>query len=465
MSILPDPRDTQLTHHEKGSIRELWAISFPLILSILSTNAMTFFDRLILAKYDIQAMNAAVIAGLAANIFQYSVIGIASISEVFVGQYNGAKKLKKMGEPVWQMIWFSAMTLLLFVPLALWGGAFFIPNPEYQGEGIPFFKWLMLFGPSFPLVTALSSFFIGRGRVKLVMVSTVLSNVLNIALDFMLIFGLPGIIPSMGAKGAAIATGIAQTLQALILFGVFLRRDHREGHGTGRWHLNLGLFLKTLYVGLPNCLSNLIELSAWYVLAQVLASISEAHITVFSIGDSFFVLFAFGFWGLQKGITTVAANYIGADREELLSKTLYSGIKIILMMMLFLIIPMFYYSDWLTEQFLNPEDSLVLNEEVKDYMVIAMRWIWAYCLFDAITWLICGILTAAGDTRFVMVMNGISAWLFSVIPTYFFVVYIGGSPVISWILLVLYGFLNATSFYLRYKSRRWSSEQPLHVFG
>lgn len=451
----------KLTRYSEGSIQELWAISFPLILSVLSINTMIFLDRLILAKYDTRAMNAAVVAGLVFSIFQYGAMGIAAISEVFVGQCNGAKKFRKIGEPVWQMIWFSLMTCLLFVPLGLYAGPLFIPNPEYVADGIPFFKWMMLFGPAFPLVAALSSFFVGRGRVKLVMSTTILSNVLNVCLDFLLIFGVDGLFDPLGAKGAAIATGVAQTMQAIVLLAVFLRKKHQLTHGTGHWQFKPKLFYQEICVGVPSALSSIIELSAWSMLAQILTSVSEAHITLFSIGDSFFVLFTFGFWGLQKGITTVVSNYIGANREEMIGPCLRSGVKIVLGIMLVFTIPLFFFPEVLAKQFLNEE--ALLNEELMGHATLAMRWLWVYFMLDAMAWLITGVLTAAGDTKFVMMMNGVSAWVFSVIPTYFFVVYMDGSPVVTWILCALYGFLNSLCFYLRYRSKRWAQELPLHA--
>lgn len=452
----------RLTQYSEGSVRELWAISFPLILSMLSINIMIFVDRLILAKYDTRAMNAAVVAGLIFSIFQYGAMGIAAVSEVFVGQYNGAKKHRQIGEPVWQMIWFSLMTAFLFIPLGLWAGKIFVPNPEYMADGIPFFKWMMLFGPAFPLVTALSSFFVGRGRVQLVMVTTVLSNVLNVLLDYLLIFGVEGKIPPLGASGAAIATGVSQAAHAVLLLGIFLRRRHRQTHGTGEYKFKPKLFWQELKIGIPSAMSSIIELSAWSILAQLLAAVSEAHITVFSIGDSFFVLFAFGFWGLQKGITAVVANYIGANRHDIIGRCLKSGIKIVLAIMMLFTLPLFVFPNFLVENFLNPEATVAVNSELMRYAASAMRWLWVYFVLDAISWLICGILTAAGDTKFVMIMNSISAWLFSIIPTYFVVEYLGGSPVSIWVLCAFYGLLNSVSFYLRYRSKQWSGASDLH---
>lgn len=450
----------KLTPYTEGSVRELLAISFPLILSMLSTNVMAFVDRLILAQYDITAMNAAVVAGYFASIFQYGAMGIVSISEIFVGQYNGSNKHQKIGEPVWQMIWFSFFTFFLFIPMGLSGSYFIVP--EYAVSGIPFYQWHMFFGPFFALSTTLSSFFIGRGSVKFVMFATILSNIINIALDFVFIFGLKNILNPMGAEGAAIATGIAEALQALILFSVFLNKSHRKTYGTGKWIFKAKLFWQSIHLGVPNCLSSVIEMFAWAVLTNILASASEFHITVYSIGDSFFSLFAFGFIGLQMGITSVAANYIGANREEILKKSLWSGIKIIFVIMLIMIIPLCFFSDKLTEAFLSGTDPL-FNEEIKTYVLVAARWLWLYFIFDGISRLITGVLTAAGDTLFIMFMNGISAWAFSVLPTYLALHYLKSSPITSWILFAGYGFLNAYSFYIRYKRKRSFTSSALHA--
>lgn len=97
----------KLTKHPSGTIKELFAISFPLMLSFLSNYLMLFFDRLILANYSLQAMNAVTASSLFCMIFQYGAIGIASIAEVFIGQFNGSKQYLKAAGPTWQMIWFS----------------------------------------------------------------------------------------------------------------------------------------------------------------------------------------------------------------------------------------------------------------------------------------------------------------------------------------------------------------------
>lgn len=453
----------QLTRHSEGSIQELWAVSFPVILSLLSVNLMIFADRLILSKYNTQAMNAAVIADLVFNIFQFGAMEIASISDVFVGQLNGAKKYTRIGEVVWQMIWFSLGTFVLFVPMGLFAGPYLMPNADYITDGLPFFKWIMLFGPFFPLHVALASFFIGRGRVKLVMKVTILGNLLNVLLDFILIFGVEGIIPALGASGAAIATGIAQTVQALILLFIFLRPRYRQTYGTGIWYFKSKLFWQIFQVGCPRAVSSVMGLAAWSVLSQIVARMSEVHITIFSIGDSFYTLFAFSFVGVQRGITAVVANYIGANRDELVGQCLKSGIKIVLAIMMIFSIPLLCFPEVLITQFLS-EQSAGLNEELMAYASSTMHWLWIYFALDSMAWVICGVLTAVNDTKYVMILNTISTWVFAVIPIYFCLAYLGGSPDTTWMLCALSGLINVTSFYLRYRSRRWSTTQAVHAY-
>ena len=122
----------KLTKHPEGSVRELFTIAFPLMLSILSGNLMMFLDRLILANYSLEAMNAAAAAGMACMVIQYGAIGIASIAEVFVGQYNGAKKYAQAAQPTWQMVWFSLMTTVIFLAAAKWSGPFHSRSGESQ---------------------------------------------------------------------------------------------------------------------------------------------------------------------------------------------------------------------------------------------------------------------------------------------------------------------------------------------
>ncbi len=82
----------QLTRHPIGSLREMWQISYPLMLSFISGSLMMLADRLYLAHYSLAALNACANAGMAVWVFLIAPMMTAGISEVFAGQHNGAMK-------------------------------------------------------------------------------------------------------------------------------------------------------------------------------------------------------------------------------------------------------------------------------------------------------------------------------------------------------------------------------------
>lgn len=126
-----------------------------------------------------------------------------------------------------------------------------------------YFQWLICFTPLASLAGALSTFYIGRGKVKFVTCVIIGANVINVFLDVFLIFGVESFIKPLGVVGAALATGISQTLQACILLVAFLRKKNRKRHGTNHWRFNKDLFKQCLKVGIPSAAAQTMELMAW----------------------------------------------------------------------------------------------------------------------------------------------------------------------------------------------------------
>lgn len=453
--------DTQekLTAHPEGSVKELWTIAYPLMLSFLSGSLMMFIDRLILAKDSTEAMNAAAMAGMVCAIFQFGTIGIASIAEVFVGRYNGAKQFFKLGEPVWQMIWFSLMTSVLFIPLAIYGGPYVLSDYHFATLGQPYYKILLLFGSVFPCAAALSSFFIGMGKVRLVLFATVLGNILNVLLDILFVFGWDPYLLPLRTAGAALATGISQMVQCGLLFVVFLNHRHRNTFGTNQWAFKWKPFWDCLRIGVPSALGHMIEITAWAVMMQMMVVVSDAHVTAIAIGQSLYSLVSYGTEGLQKAVTAIAANFMGAKKWNLIGQLLGSSTRLLVILAAISSLPLLFYPEPLLYQFLSTEPAGPETENLYLYLRIVSALVWAYFIFDGFTWTIAGILTAAGDTKFVMIMNAISAWVFALIPLYLVVVVIESSPFFAWVTICFYGLMNAVCFYIRYTCQPWKKSE------
>lgn len=448
-----------LTRYPPGSLREIWHVAAPLMLMTFSTYAMLFADRMILSRYSVEAMNASAVAGATYAIFMFSSLSLALIAEVFVGQYNGAGRFKKIGEPVWQMLWFAAFSIIIFWPIALFCGDLFFNKPT-TALGIPYFKWLMLFGPAVPMLGALEAFNVGRGKTIAVTIIAILANATNILLDYLLVFGIDGLIPSMGLSGAAIATGIAQSLQVITLLILFLAPKHRKKFGTANFRFKKKAFIQCLKVGSPMAISHAVGIAAWAFFNDLVAETGLAYMTTLVICQNYFFLFCFITEGLGKAVTTITANLIGAKKPDLIPKMIFSALRLHGIFVVILAIPLIIYSKPFIGMFLDnntiPGETL---PQVLEMIENALIWMWLSLIFNGIFWIYSSQLTASGDTKFIMYANMISIWVFLLLPTYLFIILFDCSPSLSWKLIAFEIFMASSMFYLRYRTGKWRTFQ------
>ncbi len=447
-----------LTH---VSTKQLWRVSFPLMISFMSTFVMLFVDRIFLAYYDQEALNAAAMSGTLAWSFIVAWLTLGSLTEVFVSQYNGAKRYLEMGQPVWQMIWFVVPAIFFFAFSGLFLSEMIYPGVEatYQRD---YFTWLMPCGPFALALSSLSAFYIGRGRGKIVKWLSILGNVINVGLDPILIFGVKGFIPSMGVKGAAIATVLGYIVQTVVIFGFFLSKRNKERYGTHDFTLRPSLLKQCLKIALPPSVFSGFEVLAWAVFYSMMAKAGPSHIFVCSVSQSIEMLFLFFCFGLEKGVAAIAGNLIGAGKQELLKKLIVSAFKLIGFFAIFLSIFTIIYPDPLIDLFMNQQSGEgVLAIDHRSTIKTSLIFLGLYIVIESVRWLYSGILTAAGDTFFLMLIGTLSIWIFLLVPTYFIILQGKQSILFAFVIWVAFSIISTSLIYLRFRNGAWKSKAIL----
>ncbi len=451
-----------LTKYPEGSIRELWSISLPLMISSLASLLMIFVDRCFLARYSLQALNAAVNAGTLAWAFLGGFAMLTAMSEVFVAQYNGARQYKNIGIPVWQMIWFSIASIAFFMPLGLFGGKFIFPKSFISSLQIDYFKYLMIFGAFYPLMNAFAGFYVGRGKTRFLIYLAVLANFVNILFDWMFIFGVKDWIPEMGIKGAAIATCLGTIFQTVVLGCLFLKKKNRQNFGTNKYKFHYSIFKKCFKVGFPPAIYYALEIFGWALFYMMMTTIGELHITVSSICQSIILLLWFFFDGIARGISALAGNFIGAKRIHLVHSLVKASLKLLVIFMAVVSILMIIDPKIIVDFLIpgNIESQIFkwkASSGVEFYSIlrISLLFVFAYLLFEGVRWIFAGLLTAAGDTWFLLIAGSISVWLFLLLPVYFIVVKFSLAVQYAWMLAALYSILLSVFYYLRFVQGKW----------
>lgn len=443
----------QLTRHPVGSISEIWNVSWPLIVGLMSASVMLFVDRLLLSRYSVDSLNAATSSGTAAYAVILLFMAIAAISEVFVGRFHGEKRINELGKPVWQMIWFSLCTTPFFLAAGiLLPPVIFQGSPLYHEEAA-YFWMLMVYSPLFCLNVALAGFFVGSGKMKVVTLFCLIANVLNVLLDYILIFGA-GPIPALGITGAAIATGTAEAVNILGLSILFFRREMREKYGTSPQPVDIPLMLQCISVGLPAAILLTVEVAAHFGFFKILSFSGSLEWTVASLVQSFYFLIMFLIDGLSRGVSTVSANLLGAKETRYIPKVLRAAASLQVIFSTLLLFFVWFFSDMIVDLFFNERDETLLTHShflakaSNCFLLMSL-----FFLFFGLSRILTGHLTAALDTKFLMTAGiGLIAGAY-ILPVFGMVFFLQGGAEEAYMALLLYSIICLIIYSIRYRSR------------
>lgn len=435
---------------KKINMSTIFKVSLPMMISALSAQFMIILDQLVLARYSIESMTGAAAASVWSAAIQCAAMSVTMVAGAFVGNYNGAKKFRLAGVPVWQMIWFSISLFAISIPISLFMAEICIPE-NLHAEGIPFFKILMFCAPITGIYYTLSSFFVAIGKGFLVTISVIIANIVNVVVDIVLVFGYFGIDGYQGSTGAAIGTVTAWMANVLVLFIYFFKKDIRKKYGTLNFKFRLKKMKECLKLGAAGGVGHFFEMSAWSVVYYLLATIGQEVAMIQSIAVSVNIFLAFIVSGLEKGIMAITANLLGAGLKDKTKLLLKKGITIHLVFTSIVAFVFIFFPEVITDNFIKFD----VSKETLDTTILILRLVIIYFFIDGIVWVIAGVIEAGGDISYTMVTIASCLWVFVALPA-FVLFQLGMLKIeLTWIMLIVAVVSIAAILYHRYKSDKW----------
>ena len=208
---------------------QVLSLAWPVMVSLLSQTAMTMADVLYVSRLGTTPLAGIGLGTVAAYLLVSAAFGLTGGVRVLVAQATGAGRHRQARVLAWQGLWLAAavgLVGLVLAPVAHPLARVFGASPQVADQGARYLAWCLGGTGATVATLALTSWFQGRGDTRTPMVVAVLSNLLNIAMDPVFIFGF-GPIPALGIAGAAATTILAQVLSALVL--ALLVRRHLRG--------------------------------------------------------------------------------------------------------------------------------------------------------------------------------------------------------------------------------------------
>ncbi len=212
----------------KQFYKNLLIVCIPIVLSQLITQFVGLLDNLMVGQLTPAEYNGVAIANQFMFIFNLAVFGATAGPSIFATQYHGAKNIDGVKETI-RYKWIICFVILLLgiLVFTLFDDSLFnlfiheenldSVNPE---EVIKFGKEylsIMIFGLLPFVITEIYSTCLREAKQTFIpMLANIIAVVLNMILNYILIFGKFGL-PALGVKGAAIATVIARFVCCVIV--------------------------------------------------------------------------------------------------------------------------------------------------------------------------------------------------------------------------------------------------------
>ncbi|MGB8647360.1 MAG: MATE family efflux transporter, partial [Anaerolineae bacterium] len=288
----------------------------------------------------------------------------------------------------------------------------------------------------------------GAGDTRTPMLVTGAINIVNIVLDYGLIFGNLGL-PKLGAIGSAYATSTARGVGALLILYVLFKRgsviklNWRKG-----WRIRPTSVKRILNIGWPTATEQIIFQFGFLVFSAMVVSLGTDDLAAmqvaFNIANwSNLPAFAFGVAALTLVSQSLGANDVPRAEATVKQSLRNSMIWMCVMGTAFILFRRQFFG-----MYTDDVNVITLGEMIMVFIAIAQP-------LQSITFVTASALRGAGDTRAPMVITGVGVWVIRVGVGYILGIRLGLGLFGVWIGWLADFTMRAVLLQLRWRAGRW----------
>lgn len=303
---------------EKKVMPLVLSMSYPMAISMAVNALYNIVDSFFVAKMSSSAMTALSLLFPVQNFVHAAAVGFGIGINAVVAFCMGAGKPDEADRAASSGTVLSILhgLVLMVVCIAVmpWFMSMFSSDAQTIDYGIAYTGVLFMFAPMDCTAMALEKIFQSTGRMKSTMFCLATGCIINIILDPLMIFGI-GPFPDMGIKGAALATGIGQTLPVLIYFIMYRMDPLPVKFRLKYWKPKLYIMKKLYSVGNAAALNIALPSVQVSVLNGILASYSAGYVFVLGVYYKLQTFLYLSANGVVQGIRPLVGYNYGAGEH------------------------------------------------------------------------------------------------------------------------------------------------------
>jgi len=336
------------------------------------------------------------------------VSGMLIATTSMVARFHGAGDKQAIVTTTQQSIWLALIAALV-AALALMNVGPVLVWLELEPELVRItdgYLYAVAFGfPAAAIFNGLRGFTEGMGRTKPYMISSLLAFLVNIPLNYALIYGVWGL-PEMGGVGCGWATAMSMWIQVLVL-GWFTSRSKEYGGISlySRWQMpQLQEIRKIFALGFPIAIAVFAEVSIFSAIALLLAPLGAlvvaGHQVALSVSHMIFMLPL----SLSQAITIRVGFFLGRGEQQQANAVARTGIMGAALLSMFTMTMILCFRETIVAWFTSDAEVQLLAASVFVFMAV-------YQFPDHVQIAANAALRAYHDTRVPLLLILLACWV------------------------------------------------------
>lgn len=426
-------------------------LAYPVMLSQLGQVSVGVADSMMVGRLGAETLAAASLANSIFFVIMMFGIGISMAITPLVAAADGEGRTKRIGRVFrhgFVINTFSGFALLLIILLAI-PGLYTLNQPvEVVELAIPYLVIITASLVPFMFFQTFKQFAEGLSQTKQAMAITIFCNVINVFLNWVMIYGNLGF-PALGLNGAGWATLISRVLMGLMFF-YYLRNSKRYTSynlGFGFRKMSFPLTSKMLQIGVPTGFQFIFEVGAFSAAAIMMGWIGVNALASHQIAVNLSSISYMMASGLSAAAMVRVGNQMGRNDIKSLRQIGFTSFAMVMVFMLFFALILIGFRNFLPLLYI---DELPVVEMTAGLLVIAGL----FQLSDGIQVVGLGTLRGMADVKFPTLITLVAYWVVGLPLGYFLAFHAGFGEQGIWYGLLIG--LTGTGILLVYRFHRLS---------
>jgi multidrug resistance protein, MATE family len=408
-----------------------------------------FVGRLFLSRLGPATLAAAMSGGLTSWTLSCIFAGAAGYTNAIVAQLYGAGRQDRCARAAVQGLLLAVASYPVILALAPLARMFFVvagQSPEQVALGRRYFDVLVFGSILGVLRSAVTGFFLGIGRTRIVMAANVAGMVINVPAQYFLIGRL-------GLAGGALGNVLGSFAALALLLVQFLMPAYRRDFATHKAFVFEPQTMKTLLrFGLPAGLEMFLNTFAFTLFIQLMHSYGPTVAGAVTIAFNWDIVAFIPMLGVGAAVTALVGQYVGARDLPTGKRATFVALRVALV-----------YSGSMAVLFLTATPALVglfasgFGPDAAEAAPLAMTFVRlaaVYVIADSAHLVFAGALRGAGDTRWVMAISAGLHWVFAVVAVLMIRV-LHASPTAVFVAFVVFVISVGVGMVARFSTERW----------